>query len=176
MTKEQIERARTVALAMNTRVGGGEWDGEKRYFNDGEVITFTGCSRTMSNAKFEINNDPNWYVWFSQLNMRFLDENLTTNGHNGVIRLLDGTVKDIPEIGPDEFYELVKGKKFRVEVDTAVFGAFNVKSAVWDELPDKYYSTAYKYVVECVENEEYFKLRDLIKGANTKCYDFIEVN
>lgn len=75
----------------------------------------------------------------------------------------------------DEFYSLVRGKKFRVEIESAVFGAFNVKSEVWDELPDRYYYTAYKYVVECIESGNYNKLRDLFKGANSKLYDFIEV-
>ena len=175
MTKEQIERAKAIALAKSTRIGEG-WDGEKRFFIAGEIVSFTGCLRTMNNAKFEINNDSNWYIWFSQLNMFFLDEELSTEFHDSTITFLDGTVKEIPDLGPDEFYELVKGKRFRVDIDSSVFGAFNIKSTVWDELPDRYYSTAHKFVVKCIENNEYGKLRDLVKGSNTKCYDFIEVN
>lgn len=175
MKKEQIERAKVIAIAKNTRFGEG-WDGEKRFFIAGEIVSFTGFSRTKNNAIFEINNDSNWHIWFSQLNMYFLDDNLSTEFHDGTITFHDGTVKEIPDLNPDEFYELVKGKRFRVEIDSSVFGAFNIKSTVWDELSDRYYSTAHRFVVKCIESEDYGKLRDLVKGSNTKCYDFIEVN
>jgi hypothetical protein len=175
MTKEQIERARLVSLGMNTYSSTEDgWDGVKRYFNNGDIVSFTSCYQYMSNAKFEINDDPNWCVWFSQLNLVFLDDKVTSS-LQGTVVLLDGTVKEIPEMRSDEFYSLVRGKKFRVEIESAVFGAFNVKSQVWNELPDRNYYTAYKYVVECIESGNYNKLRDLFKGANSKLYDFIEV-
>lgn len=175
MTKEQIERARTIALAMNTRIGGGEWDGEKRYFNNGEIVRFTNYMPTFSNAKYEINNDPNWYVWFSQLNMYFLDENLDDQEHFGIVRYLNDQMWEIPRLSPGEFFNIVSGRKFRVEIDGATFGAVNGESKIWDKLPDRYISAARKYVVDCIESENYSNIRDLIKGANTKCYDFIEV-
>ena len=173
MTESQLKHAHAI-LGLRSRHSTYYQElGEYRYLNDGDIVRFTKCVRTYENAEFEINDKPDWKIWFSQLNQIYLFPDLSQAFKMPFIYFSEIGIQYIPDLNVDEFCTLVKGREFKVYVDSETFGAINLRSSVWHKLPDDTYATAYQFIVDCIENDNLDDLGDLVKV--TKLYNLIEV-
>lgn len=89
---------------------------EKRWLDDGSIITLSENKRTSSNVEFMVNDDPKHLVWYSQLSKVFLQLELLETC-SGAITFKNGEKKLVNEYAAWDFIDVVKGKKFRVSVN-----------------------------------------------------------
>lgn len=147
-------------------------DTNQRFIEDGNLVRFTNVRyQGRDNWEFEINDCPDWSIWFSQLNMWHINKEI-----NGfvvpVIRFKSGQVETISDMIVEQFYEKVKGRTFKVILCPS-FATFNIKSKIWDNLPDDTYQEGLKYVVNCIEKNEINELKDFIKPVPLYLFDEI---
>lgn len=173
MTKEQIEKAKAIVGAMNKVAKAQDHGGVKRYFQDGDIVCFTDCTLFSDNALFGINDNPQWEIWFSQLNKIFIDDNIE-DIRCSLIELLDGNCIGIFELDMSEFYDIVRGKKFQVSIDSHVFGAVNRESNVWENFSGNTIMDCLKFVQKCIENDRIMEIRDLVE-RKFKLYNLLEI-
>ena len=173
MTEEQLNRVRGVLLLRSRNTRYYQEQGIYRYLNHGDIVRFTKCERTYANAEFEINDRPDWKIWFSQLKQRYLFPDLRYDLKLPFIYVAEVGKKWISEMDVAEFCSLVNGREFQVYVDDETFGAINERSSVWNKLPDDRLETAYYYIVKCIEDYNLDDLGDLVKVS--KLYNLIEV-
>lgn len=92
-------------------------DGTIRWLEDNQEIQFINPSFIGKNAEFSILNMPNQKIWFSQLSQRGIGENFSTPLLDEII--LKGQPKSFiceKYKNPVEFWDAVRGKRFRVTV------------------------------------------------------------
>lgn len=90
---------------------------DKRWLDSGEIIEFTVNKTTANNVEFCINGNANHLIWFSQLNGFFLElDSLFICA--ATILSKNGEKTFINSYTPSSFIEYVKGKKFKVTVNS----------------------------------------------------------
>lgn len=166
------EKQRQIALGYGAgksiRIQTG---GIVRWLDDGSVIEFTSANIYTSNAEFEINNDPNHLVWFSQLNALFIDKDDVEKLYTGSIQLKGTEPRLIRDIFPDDFWNMVKNKKFKVIVDDNGFIQINEKDERVQRIGQ--ISEVCKFIKNKLDAKDY----DAIKGMTkeSRCYDLVEI-
>lgn len=148
-------------------------DTNRRWLDNGEIIEFTSINQTTwDNAEFEINNDSNHKIWLSQLKGAYLNpENLD------VCCWPDITLKNGQEVLLDynidyrKFWNVVKGKKFRIEIEPS----FPVKIDNRNEQVRKLKNVpaTINYIIGNLEKQNYEAVKGMTKKATL--YSFIEV-
>lgn len=113
---KELQKKFEVAVAFRQRIYSSDTL-ERRWLNDGEIISFTLSKRNINNAEFCINDDNSILIWFSQLASVFLQIN-KMELVSGTIRLKNGTSKFIVDYNVNSFIEEVKNKKFKVTVNS----------------------------------------------------------
>ena len=145
--------------------------GVDRWLNDGSIIEFTNPTFTARNVEFEINNNSYNKIWLSQLQGVFINDDNPGHLYEGVIYLKDNTVRRLREFDSDSFWNFVKGKKFRVQVDRDAFLLINEKN---DRVRSfRTYKEAVDYIFKKLDAKQY----DLIEGMTKTgtCYELIEI-
>ena len=141
-----------------------------RWLNVGEVVTLKTLKTTFSNVEFQINQNPNWTIWFSQLNTILYNGDLD-NLQVTAFKMKDGSIVFPCQLGnnPTAFVNLINGKKFRVD---------SVSQCFW---PNKQHPKVrvmaivdvYKEVHNALLNGKDYSVRGMLTSQN--CYDFVEI-
>lgn len=175
--KQERERALGLRPACSTAtirvVDLSTIDTNCRWLTEGEIIEFTSIiTNYSSNAEFEVNNNPNHLIWFSQLRGAYLNPNNLCLYMWPDITLKDGSEIILNyNIDYSRFWSIVKNKKFRVEIGIDFPIKINEKSEQVKQLrsvPD-----IVSYIKDNLEKRNY----DAVKGMTKKAtpYSFIEV-
>ena len=90
---------------------------QQRWLDDGSVVTFDIKQITSSNAEFTVNNNSNHIIWYSQLTELFFNIN-DMSLNTGEIFHKNGNVSATRDMDVDSFVNFVKGKRFKVLVNT----------------------------------------------------------
>ncbi len=64
------------------------------------------------------------------------------------------------------FYKAVKGRKFRVDIIADAQYVLNKKSHIWKTKHLITYLDAYKYIKQCIDNDQIDDIGDMINTAN----------
>lgn len=168
MTKEQKEKL-SFQVIMNQRRHFA--DDEIRFFNDGDTIQFTHCTNYSENSVYEVNNTPNWKIWYSQLANYFLDEDL--NILVTKVEFKDGTNYTFESLDSAELYNKCKGKRFRVSVISDLKYTFNKKSEMAVKKSLFSYQAIYDFINLCVDTNRIEDIGDLLMTA--KAYSLKEI-
>lgn len=147
-----------------------------RCLENDEIIEFTNPKYSGENVEFEINNNQNHKIWLSQLQGVFINHKNRDEIYGGVIKLKDSTEKLMLTLSSQGFYELVKGRKFKVSLDQNAIYMIDKKDERVISLLKKHngnYSRVVDYIFEKLDTEEY----DLIEGMTKlgRCYDLTEI-
>lgn len=172
-------------------------DGICRWINDEEIIRFTKINQSYQyNAEYEINDNPIWLIWFSQLSECFFeaDFHVDKNQHialeytgGGTIPLAfpmglyspivvfkDGSIKIIRNTyDPRSFFNSVKDKTFRVDIPTDYKYSFNRKGKTWKEKNFRSIYDAQQFVERCINNDRIEDIGDLVKES--RAYALTEI-
>ena len=120
ITEEEKERQMALGYGMGKRPYSST-DNIIRWLDNGEIVEFTSPNFIGENVEFEINNNKNHKIWFSQLQGVFMNDKNKNEIFTGNIKLKDGTEELMLTLSSREFYELVKKRKFKVSVDNNAF-------------------------------------------------------
>ena len=112
---------RELALgALSKKIYNGDYS-EMRYMDQGEIVSFEVLNmKSDFNWEFYLNGDRSRRIWFSQLNGYYLFRE-GDDVYTCALILKDSAPEHIPFLSPEEFWLKVKGKKFRVSLDTEKF-------------------------------------------------------
>lgn len=165
MTKEQMTALQHHVAWHRSIPHGGE-DGEVYFLEEGMIVEFTNCQSYSANSKFQINNDRMRFIWFSQLSNIFIEQDLSCIA--ALIKDKNNNMKQIRAFSDREFWNEVKGKKYRVEAD-GPFYIINNKSKTADEKGLFTHQAVYDYVKSCVENNMISDVGDCLKNAKSYC-------
>lgn len=148
-------------------------DTNRRWLDNGDIIEFTSIIKSCgSNAEFAINNDPNHRIWLSQLRGAYLNPNNLDISIWPDITFKDGTEIIIDyKIGYDRFWAIVKGKKFRVEIEIDSLVKINERNEQVRKLGSV--DAIVSYIDENLSNHKYSAVIGMTKKATL--YSFIEV-
>lgn len=159
-------------------------DGNMRWINDGQTISFDNPKFYSTNAEFQINGR-NWQnIWFSQIHSYGVLDDLQTPILDEIVFKGQPAcrIKD-KYISARTFWDDVKDKKFKVEI---IGGGFSlnlkndlVNSLITDAiakrkaLPGKADKVVFDYIRQAVSNGK----TDSVKGTlkNKTAYRFIEI-
>lgn len=147
-----------------------------RWLENGEIVEFTNPNYSGKNVEFEINNHQNHKIWLSQLQGVFINHKNRDEIYSGVIKLKDGTEKIMLTLSSIDFYQIVKGRKFKVSVDeNAIYMIDKKDERVISLLKAHHgdYFQVVEYIFKKLDTEEY----DLIDGMTKlgRCCDLTEV-
>lgn len=160
MTEEQKSKA-MLFMAGQTKVVRSNI---QRYLEDGNQVRFTKVTQDAThNQEYEINDCPEWKIWFSQLSHYHINQDID-DIETPVIKFCDGKSFSIREFSPEEFFENVRGKTFTVSIIPS-FAAFDEQSTIWETLPDETFNDALEYVINCIENDKINLIGDIIRPA-----------
>ena len=168
MTQEQKEKL-NFQVVMNQRRSFG--DDEIRFLNDGETIQFTNCTNYSENSVYEINNTPNWKIWYSQLANYYLDEDLQVMVTK--VEFRNGTGYTFESLDSADLYNKCKGKRFKVTIVHELKYTFNKKSETAEKKKLFSYQAVYDYINTCVNTNRFGDIGDLLKTA--KAYSLKEI-
>ncbi len=90
---------------------------EKRWLDEGSIVTFDVLQVTAFNVELSVNNNPNHIIWLSQLNEIFFnikDFSFCT----GEIRHKNGLISATNDMDCESFAKYIKGKRFKVLTNT----------------------------------------------------------
>ena len=146
-------------------------DGVKRWMDDGDVVEFTSPDFTASNAEFRINGLSNQRIWFSQLDGLFVDGE-TERMRSGIVRLQNGIQKNIWGLQPKLFWDLAKGRKFKVHVDDDFNIKLNMKNHKVNSLLQNG-QNPFTYIYEQLRAKNYSQIEGMTNEA--RCYTLEEV-
>lgn len=137
---------------------------EKRYWlNDGEIIRFTNRKVTSSNnAEYEINGDPYVSIYFSQLECKAVNKQLNAWGCK--LFLKDGSQKNIYELNESDFWNIVKGKTFQVDIFSDVPFVINPRSKKLKMFVK--YNQVLEFVRKCFNEDRFEDIEDLLLKRN----------
>ena len=90
---------------------------EKRWLDDGSIVTFNVIQITTFNIELSVNDNPNHIIWFSQLNEIFFnlkDFSFCTGD------IIHKNGKSIPtkDMDLNTFVNFIKGKRFKILTNT----------------------------------------------------------
>ena len=165
------EKAKQIALGYGYGKPLRVYNSDKlRYMEDGEIIEFTSPHPTMQNIRFNINNDKSREIWLSQLQGVFIDLHSPNKLFEGEIIFKDGERKGLSDFNNNTFCDAVKGKRFRVEIDTNCFLRIDDKN---EKVRGKSYFEVCDYIFMKLDEKDYQSLKGMTKQA--ACYSLIEV-
>ena len=140
--------------------------------SEGDVVSFTDCQMHLYNAEFFINNNKNWRIWFSQLNM-FLYNGTFDGSQNGLqvctFKLKSGNYITPYNMEYADFWEKIKGKRFKV-VDVTPCYKPNPNNS---EVRIMTIAQVYQKVHNALINGNGESVRGMLKPQ--KCYDLEEI-
>lgn len=145
-------------------------DGEVYFLDNGMTVEFTLSESYSGNSKFQINDDKYRYIWFNQLSNLFFYDDLTP--HVAEIVNKSGERKQICSYSHIDFWNEVKGKKYRVDV-SGPFYVINRYSNTAKEKGLYSYQEIYSYVKACVENNKISDIGDCLNTASK--YNLTEI-
>jgi hypothetical protein len=148
---------------------------DKCYLDQGQIVEFTRPVFTSANAKFYINNSENEYIWFSQLDRIVLQIN-DLGEYEGIALPLfpvNGEYKKIFDFSPDNFWDEVRGKKYKVITATQSV-VLNVRGKTIKERGFRKLSEALEYVIKCLAESRIEDLGDLLRFANVYGFERIQ--
>jgi hypothetical protein len=174
ITEDDKKRQMALGYGWGKRIGNSSF-GVDRWLDNDTTIEFTNPKFTNRNVEFEINNNPNHKIWLSQLQGVFMNDNNRGELYSGLMTLKDGTKKAIRTLSPQKFWDIVKGRKFRVSIDE------NARLLIddWNEqvrrllMLHRDYSKVVDYIFEKLDAKEYNLITGMTKAG--RCYDLIEV-
>lgn len=104
-------------LAASTKSAVTMNDGVKRWFDDGDIVSFSLVRRLGDNGLFKVNHQEGWEIWWSQLS-RYMYNGDIASLASSEITFKNGTTIKIASIASDmnKFMVLVGGKSFRVKI------------------------------------------------------------
>lgn len=144
----------------------------QRWLDEGNVISFTSCQMYFKNAEFQINESKNWTIWFSQLDMPLYNGEYDKD-LNGLkvssFLLKNGNYLFPVRSNPSEFWNTVKGKRFKVISATQCYGPNKENPQVKTMTIGEVYERVHKAILEGRGNS----VKDMLKPQ--KCYDFVEI-
>ena len=168
MTPEQRQKlSRHVALHKSFSM---PVDHEVYYLNNGEIIEFTDRECRSNNSKFELNNNPVRKIWFSQLSQFFFDKEDFRMCY--ATMKINGKDEAIYEFDDVSFWEIVQGKKFRVDSHASLY-VVNWNSVIIITKNLENYSDLQNFVKKCIDGNNFDEIGDLLKTA--QLYDLIEL-
>lgn len=147
-------------------------DGIKRWMDEGDIVSFTNPKERFGNAEFHINNQDFWLIWFSQLYTPFYSGDLD-NPQVCSIKMKDGTLYAPMSLTFPKFWNMVRGKRFKVHVDNTPCFYVNKKSPKVQILPFNEIEKIYKYVHDKLMEGKIDEVRGMLKAA--RCYDLQEI-
>jgi hypothetical protein len=170
MTNDQKERLNSHVYWHQLRLHGS--DG-MRYLNNGEIIQFTKSTNTYSNSEYEINNQSNRKIWYSQLARPFFTEDLELWFTK--IKFKDGTIYLFKDLDSLDLYNLCKGKQFRVIVHDELRYTFqDINKSVTAETKKLYtLLDIYDYIMLCVKENRIEDIGDLLRTVSA--YSLVEI-
>lgn len=90
---------------------------EQRWLEDGSIISLSVKEKTLSNAEFIVNGNPNHLIWYSQLTEIFLSIE-DFEFYTGDLIYKDGVKIRTQDLDLDKFVKFVsEGRKFRVSTN-----------------------------------------------------------
>ncbi len=93
MTDKQKENLRRHIFWNKTIKSSGECI---RFLNPGDIIQFTNSVNYSQNSEYEINYNPNWKIWYSQLSDFFFTDEFDLNSiYTPQVQFKDGKVNVI---------------------------------------------------------------------------------
>ena len=144
----------------------------RRWFEVDEIISFTSCCPSYNNAEFQINNDPKWTIWFSQLNTPLYNGEF--KGELDGLQFCSIQLKagfQFPcRLSPSEFWHIVKGKRFKVVGALPCYRPNEENNEVRRMGPP---IDVYEKVHKAIINGNGNTVKDMLKPA--RCYDLIEI-
>lgn len=176
ITKDEMERQIALGYGWGKRLSYPNSDGIIRWLEDNEIIKFTSPKFTSRNVEFEINNDPNHKIWLSQLQGLFMNENEKGTIYLGKIYLRDKTEILARSLLPENFWEIVRDKKFQVSIDEdahLLIDEQNERVRIQLLANNNDYFKIVDFILNKLETKEY----NLIKGMTRqgRCYDLREI-
>ena len=94
---------------------------EIRYMDNNDKVSFKVLNRKSDfNWEFYVNGDTTHKIWFSQLNGIYMFRE-GTDLYGGVLSLKGQKPKLMALISPNEFWNMVQGKRFNVTIETDKF-------------------------------------------------------
>lgn len=160
-------------FGLNGRKAVFETGREQHWLNIGDVISFTAYRPTFHNAEFQINNSPNWTIWFSQLDTPLYNGELNDNLDGILVCSIQPKTGRpfFPALGDHpKFWDFVRNKRFKV------IGAL---PCYW---PNKENDDVkrmgsvidvYKKVHEAIISGNSYLVRDMLKPS--RCYNLLEI-
>ena len=147
-------------------------DSQQRFLTNGDRVRFTKIIyEGYDNIEFEINDCPDWSIWFSQLNLVHVTAEIAGFAVP-FIRFKNGDIKYINKMTADQFYKKVKGKTFEV-ITFTTFAAVNPYSNDVYNLPGQTYPDVLNYIIDCIENNKMDRIGDILKPGSF--YTFNEI-
>lgn len=145
---------------------------EKRWMDEGDIVSFTNPKERFGNAEFEINSQKFWLIWFSQLYTPLYNGDLN-NPQVCSIKIKDGILYAPMNLTFPKFWNMVRGKRFKVHVDSTPCFCVNKSSQKVQILPFNETEKIYKYVHDKLMEGKIDEVRGMLKP--TRCYDFEEI-
>ena len=170
MEDSDIEKKKTLYSLSNTKYLIQKSNTSvKRYFVNGEKIEFTGFNRTYSNAKYTINDDAYFEIWFTQI-CQPLYKGSMSDALCSKLKFKDNQIKMICSLSPEEFWAVIKGRTFLVEVIGQGFGPDldNQKCLELDT-----FQNIYQYVHDHLEKNDLEPIEGMLRPRIA--YLFIEI-
>ena len=144
----------------------------QRWFDEGDIIAFTACEMHLNNAEFQINNSSNWIIWFSQLDTPLYNGSYNRNLEGIQVcsfHLKNGDFLVPIKSNPSDFWNAVKGKRFRVNKVYQCYAPNNDNSEVRRMTILQVYDKVHNTILE----GKGIYIKNMLKPQ--KCYDFEEV-
>ena len=166
--KDQMKRYSALGLMkIHTNCG----NTTRWLVNDSE-IEFTAVNEQNDfNYEFEINGSSNHLIWFSQISGVHLNPDDVSQFTSPTINWKDGTQTLIIDLFPMEFWQKVKGKRFKVLVESD----FPIMIDKWNPMVQELgtIKAVTDYIAENLDNENYDAVNGMTKAATA--YAFVEV-
>lgn len=178
ITEDDKKRQMALGYGWGKRIPNtSSYHGEIRWLDNGSVIEFTHpvFNASDTNVEFEINNNPNHKIWLSQLQGVFMNDNNRGELYSGLMSLKDGTENIMRTLSPQIFWDIVKGRKFRVSIDDnarLLIDGQNEQVRTLLMLNRNYFKVI-DFIFEKLDAKEYNLITGMTKAG--RCYDLIEV-
>lgn len=170
MAIDNLERMMALGYGMGKKIYKGEIF-VRRWINTGDEIEFTNPEFWSDNVEFQINNNQNCKLWLSQLQGLFVNEDFTKIG-GSVLNMKDGNQLFINNISCDDFWDIVKNKKFTAVVDEKFFLRIN-----WEWVIEKGFSSKIDqllpFISSCLKTGDYQAISGVTEEH--RCYNLSEI-
>lgn len=140
--------------------------------DEGDIVSFTDPKQRFDNFEFKINGQEFWLIWFSQLYIKFYSGDLD-NPKVCSLTMRDGSLYAPMHLTFPIFWNLVRGKRFKVHVEPDPCFCVNKNSPKVQRLPFNDIDRIYKEVHDKLVEGNIDEVRGMLKPA--RCYDFVEI-